>query len=273
MNRIFFSQVCVIIVFCTFILSEAFEQTVSIPNTKNGKTYKALVVCPDKYKKSTTHFAAIYLLHGYSGSYTTFSKIVDLEKYANVYGVMLICPDGNYNSWYLNSPVREGSQFRFYLINNVIPYIDTHFRTLARTETRAIIGTSMGGHGALTLLVQHPSVFCGAGSISGILDLTKFPKQWDLERILGNYSSHKNNWTKNSFVYLAESFQHRDKYILIDCGTEDFAIAVNRDAHQKLVTLGIDHEYFERTGKHDYNYVKKVLEHHIAFFSQVMNKK
>ena len=276
MKRIFTSQVYIIIifVFCSF-LSEAFEQTqaVSIPNTSSGNVYKALVVCPDTYKKSDIKFPVIFLLHGYGGNYYTFSRIADLEKYANTYGVILVCPDGNYNSWYINSPVRKNSQFRSYIINDVIPYIDDHFRTLARTESRAIIGTSMGGHGSLTLLIQHPSLFCGAGSISGILDLTKFPKQWDLERVLGKYSSHKNNWEKNSFVYLIETLQNKDKYILIDCGKGDFALSVNRDAHQKMVALGIDHEYFEREGKHNFIYVKKVLGHHIAFFSQVMDKK
>ncbi|MGD9200939.1 MAG: alpha/beta hydrolase family protein [Chitinispirillia bacterium] len=272
MKRIFNSQVCAILVFFKFFLSEAFEQTVTIPNTSNGKVYKALVVFPDIYKKGNNRFPAIFLLHGYSGNYRAFSKIVDLEEYADTHGVILVCPDGNYNSWYINSPIKKKSQFRSYIINDVIPYIDANFRTLARTEARAIIGTSMGGHGSLTLLLQHPSLFCGAGSISGILDLTKFPEQWDLEKILGNYSSHKNNWEKNSFVYLIELFDIRDKYILVDCGKGDFALSVNRDAHQKMLSLGINHRYFERDGKHDYNYVKNVLGHHIAFFSQVMKK-
>ena len=228
------------------VCSGPVTEKVSIPHSASGKSFKALVVTPSAYIDSKDRFPTLYLLHGYGGNYTSFSQIDNLEKYADRYTIILICPDGHYNSWYLDSPVKKSSQFDSYITRDVIPYIDNNYRTIASSKGRAIIGSSMGGHGALTLLAKHPDLFCGAGSISGILDLTAFPGEWDISHVLGPYSSNNTTWLQHSFLHIMEKLTGKKKGIIIDCGTNDFALQVNRDAHEKMKSLDIAHEYFER---------------------------
>jgi len=89
----------------------------------------------------------VYLLHGYSGDYLTWTRVAPLDEYADRYHVVFVCPDGNFNSWYMDSPVRADSKFESYIVDDVVPFIDKNYRTWAQARGRAIIGSSMGGHG------------------------------------------------------------------------------------------------------------------------------
>jgi endo-1,4-beta-xylanase len=45
------------------------------------------------------------------------------------------------------------------ILQELIPYIDRNYRTIASRDGRAIEGFSMGGAGALTLAMKHPDTF------------------------------------------------------------------------------------------------------------------
>jgi len=156
-----------------FFLSivNAEKKIVDIPSAIMNRSFKAYVITPSDYA-SGRRYPVIYLLHGYSHNFASWSKIVPLENYADTFKLMFVCPDGDYNSWYLDSPVKQNSLFATYIAKEVVPFIDSNYHTIADAKARAIIGSSMGGHGAVTLLAMHPDVFCGSGSISGIMDLT-----------------------------------------------------------------------------------------------------
>ncbi len=59
-------------------------------------------------------------------------------------------------SQYVDSTLGNYEQ---YVINEIVPFIDEHFSTLATRESRGIIGHSSGGYGAITLAMKHPDVF------------------------------------------------------------------------------------------------------------------
>ncbi len=46
-----------------------------------------------------------------------------------------------------------------YVVNEVVEYVDTTYRTIANKDSRGICGFSMGGYGALHLSMEHPDVF------------------------------------------------------------------------------------------------------------------
>ena len=69
------------------------------------KNIKAVVIMPDKYSKNTA-YPVVYLLHGYSGNYAGWiTKAPAIKNLADQYNLMIVCPDGNFGSWYLDSPV------------------------------------------------------------------------------------------------------------------------------------------------------------------------
>jgi S-formylglutathione hydrolase FrmB len=236
------------------------------------KNFNATIITPKEYKSCNKRFSTIYLLHGYSGDYATWARISPLDEYADSFHVVFVCPDGNYNSWYIDSPVKTASKFETYIAKEVVAFVDSVFRTWASASGRAIIGSSMGGHGATTLLARHPDLFCGAGSISGIMDLTEFPGEWDMAEVLGNYGQNAAQWSDNSFFFLLEKLAGKNKTIILDCGTSDFALPGNRKTHQKLLALGIPHEYYERQGSHSPLYARKVLGFHVKYLSGILLK-
>lgn len=63
-------------------------------------------------------------------------------------------PEGE-NGWYVNNYTNPKMQWENYIIEDLIPYVDGHYRTVALREGRAIAGLSMGGYGAMFLGLKH----------------------------------------------------------------------------------------------------------------------
>jgi S-formylglutathione hydrolase FrmB len=90
--------------------------------------------------------------------------------------------------------------------------------------------------------------------------------------VLGEYQKNMVVWKNSSFFWLMEKLSGKNKMIILDCGTSDFALPGNRKTHEKLARLGITHEYYERPGSHSPIYAQKVLESHIRYFSRILLK-
>ncbi len=66
---------------------------------------------------------------------------------------------------HINSPAI--GNYGDYLLDEVIPYVDAHYRTLAAGAHRAIMGRSSGGYGALYHVMTRPGMFAAAADHSG----------------------------------------------------------------------------------------------------------
>jgi S-formylglutathione hydrolase FrmB len=126
----------------------------------------------------------------------------------------------------------------------------------------------MGGHGALYLALRNPQTFQIAGSMSGGVDIRPFTKSWDLPLRLGNYETHPENWEDNSVVVIAEQADPEGYSLIIDCGTEDFFLDVNRDLQITLEDRGFKYEYSEREGAHNWPYWRESILRHLEFFKE-----
>jgi S-formylglutathione hydrolase FrmB len=231
------------------------------------KNVKCVVIMPERYKNDTMHFPVLYLLHGWSGDYSNWvSMASDLLHAVDQNGFLVVCPDGGYDSWYFDSPVDTAMKYETDIAIEIPAYIDSHYRTIANRNARAITGLSMGGHGALYLALRHQNYFGAAGSMSGGVDFRPFPDNWGIKDRLGNYTTHKNNWDKNVVINLVDSLQNGSLAIIFDCGVNDFFIQVNRNLHQKLLDKKIDHDYTERPGEHNWVYWNNSIQYQLLFF-------
>ena len=70
-------------------------------------------------------------------------------------------------SQYINSPAL--GRYEDHVIEELVPLVDSRFRTLAAPEHRGVIGKSSGGYGALMLGMRHPEIFGALVSHSGDL--------------------------------------------------------------------------------------------------------
>ena len=250
-----------------FSAQAAQVDTIQVFSASMNKNIKTCVIVPDNYKKSKKKFPVVYLLHGYSGNYATWVKsFKEVSQQVDRYGFIAIGVDGNYSSWYFNSPIDPTFKYETYIIDELVPFIDKKYKTIASREGRAISGLSMGGHGSLYLSLKHQDVFGAAGSMSGGVDIRPFSEKWNIKKRLGAINDFPDNWEKNTVVNLIELNQNNNLKLIIDCGVDDFFIDVNRELHQKMLALKIDHDYIERPGKHNIDYWENSLKFQLLFF-------
>jgi len=248
--------------------------TVAVYSDAMQKEIPAIVVTPDTYQNSEQSFPVIYLLHGYSDSYSGWvTKATSIPALANQHQVIVVLPDGGYNSWYLNSPKDQDSQYETHIAEEVVKYVDTNYRTIAKANSRAITGLSMGGHGGLFLGIRHQDTFGAAGSMSGGVDLTYNIQGWELPEKLGSYASNPTLWDSLSVVNMVEKIDPEQLKIIVDCGTDDFFFEINRKLHRKLLEADIPHDYIERPGSHNWTYWDNAVQYQFLFFSNFFKSK
>ncbi|MBI3138874.1 MAG: esterase family protein [Sphingobacteriales bacterium] len=252
--------------FSSLFAEAASVDTAGIYSPSMKKEYKCVIIKPDSYKKAK-EFPVVYLLHGHSGWYANWIlRVPELKTWADEYQLMIVCPDGGYNSWYLDSPVDSTVKFETYIATEVPAYIDAHYNTLKDRKARAITGLSMGGHGGLFIGFRHAGTFGACGSMSGGVDLQPFKKNWQLAEKVGDTISYAENWKKYSVINVIETIPKDTLRIIIDCGTEDFFFNVNNALHRKLLLLKIPHDYIERPGRHEWNYWRNAVQYQLLFF-------
>lgn len=68
-------------------------------------------------------------------------------------------------SQYVDSPAT--GRYMTYLCDEVVPWVDAHYRTLAHRDHRGIAGKSSGGYGAMITPMKRPDVFGGFATHAG----------------------------------------------------------------------------------------------------------
>ncbi len=244
--------------------------TLEIYSPAMRKISRCLVIKPDNYTATGAPYPTLYLLHGWSGHYASWlTDAPQLRQHANAHQMMIVCPDGGYDSWYLDSPVDTAVRYATHIGQEVVDYIDYYYHTRRERSGRAIAGLSMGGHGAITLAVRFADRFGAAGSMAGGLDLRPFKiNGWDLQGVLGNPLLHGRNWEAYSAISLVERWPTQPLPLIIDCGVDDFFINVNRAMHRRLLEAKIPHEYTERPGAHNADYWGQAIDFQMLFFDR-----
>jgi enterochelin esterase-like enzyme len=126
------------------------------------------VYLPPSYTKNRNErYPVLYFLHGYLAYAETYVNAMWASDGADkdVTGgtskeMIIVFPDSHtiYNgSMYSNSPTT--GDWEAYLTEDLIQYIDGHYRTMATRESRGLAGHSMGGYGTLRIGMKHPELY------------------------------------------------------------------------------------------------------------------
>ena len=259
--------------------------TLAIPSAAMHKTYRAAVVLPASYARNKkARYPVLYLLHGAYGHFSDWlGKTPDkqlLHRLADQYNLIIVNPEGETFSFYLDSPVTTDSKFETYLTQEVLPAIDRAYRTVASRQGRVISGLSMGGHGALYLSARHPDLYCAAGSMSGALDLQSFNRKLapaDAARraalwapVLGSETENPERFAANSVLALVDRLHSNGLPLIVDCGVEDGLLEINREVHRRLLYNNTPHDYTERPGGHTWAYWQAALPYQVLFLVGVL---
>ena len=212
---------------------------------------------------------ALFLLHGWSGCYRNWADKSDLQAVADESGFIIICPDGFYDSWYVNGKNPEDMQWRDFFDKELYPQIMEKY--FLAPEKTFITGLSMGGHGAINLFLDHTSRFRGAGSMSGVLDLNEEQGRLGLERLLGPYGPENPRHDEESAIRRIERAKGTDKLMVISCGYSDKLYPCNRAFCERCKELGVPYVELYSPGVHSWKYWDYALRLHLWYFSRIVN--
>ncbi|WP_262250395.1 alpha/beta hydrolase [Parapedobacter soli] len=242
--------------------------TVSVRSDAMDKTVKTVIITPKDYTQRDS-FPVVYLLHGYSGNYADWvNKAPEIKDFADQYGLIIVCPDGGYGSWYWDSPVDPSFRYETFVSGELVTWVDGQYKTIANRDGRAITGLSMGGHGALYLAMKHSDVYGAAGSTAGGVDIRPFPLNWDMAKRLGSYADYPERWESHTVINLVHRLTPNSLALIIDCGTSDFFYGVNEQLHRKLLDRNIPHTYITGPGAHNWEYWQRSIGYQLLFFDR-----
>ncbi|HWK56177.1 MAG TPA: alpha/beta hydrolase family protein [Parapedobacter sp.] len=246
--------------------------TVSVWSEAMNKAVKSVIVTPTNYVQQRA-FPVVYLLHGYSGDYADWvNKAPEIKDLSDRYGLIIVCPDGGYGSWYWDSPLDNSFRYETFVSDELITWVDGNYKTIASRNGRAITGLSMGGHGALYLAMKHVDVYGAAGSTAGGVDIRPFPLNWDIAERLGSYADHPERWDNHTVVNLLHRLTPNALALIIDCGTSDFFYGVNEQLHRKLLDRNIPHTYITGPGAHNWEYWQQSIIYQLLYFNEFFSK-
>ncbi len=130
------------------------------------------VYLPPSYATDPTrHYPVVYFLHGFTDRddqwygptehWINLPKVVDKSLQApGNREIIFVTPNAftRYQGSMYSSSVTTGDWEKF-VSEELVAYIDAHYRTIPQSASRGLAGHSMGGYGTLRIGMKHPDVF------------------------------------------------------------------------------------------------------------------
>jgi enterochelin esterase-like enzyme len=251
-----------------------------------------MVMPPGYASDARKLYPVLYFLHpwGLSPRYITDKLNIHMHLWRGIADgslppMVIVLPTG-YRSFYMNAadppgydwtPVIESHQEFFrdalnqygqygdYLLKEVIPYTEAHYRVRTDRAGRAIGGISMGGAAAAVHAFRDPSRFSAVGIhspalFSGPPENGGPPWIFGLDResfAMRNPADVARNLTPDS--------QPR---IYLDTGSRDMMRGLVEQLHDVLDERGIAHHFVINAGGHDKTYWEPRMPEYLAFYAQ-----
>lgn len=227
-----------------------------------GREMPYRVILPRDYhnkRNRSVRYPVLFLLHGLWGDFANWTDRNEPGAFLTN-GLIVVTPEGG-NGWYVDSATEPGDRYESYLVRELVPEIDSKFRTRADRESRFVAGLSMGGYGALKFGLKHPDLFGIVGSFSGVLDAplrtqTLQGLQASLRTAFGDYDSAVR--AENDLFALAAAVPDARRkalpFIYLDCGVDDVFLGSSREFSKLLADRKIAHEFRQLPGGHSWLY-------------------
>lgn len=121
-----------------------------------------IVVLPPGYDRDNRRYPVVYALHGYSIGAAQWIQEIHMPQTAEgafaqgTREMIIVLPDSRneHNGSFYSNSVTTGN-FENFIADELIEFIDGRYRTLARPESRGLVGHSMGGYGAARIGIRR----------------------------------------------------------------------------------------------------------------------
>jgi enterochelin esterase-like enzyme len=138
------------------------------------------VTLPRRYEEEPTRrYPVVYLLHGRGDTMHAWEdgalelhRLAEAGRIPSVIAVMPDAPASGRASYYINSrfsgneELPAGQAMETAIAVDLVAHVDKAYRTLRSRNSRVVAGYSMGGYGALRLVLAHPDKFGAAVVLS-----------------------------------------------------------------------------------------------------------
>ncbi len=212
-----------------------------------------LVYTPPGYDDTDERYPSVYVLQGFTGFVSMWAnrsayRQPFLETADAVFasgqapGCIVVYVDAwtaYGGSQFVDSPAT--GRYHSYLCDEVVPWVDAHYRTLTGPQHRGVQGKSSGGFGALITPMLRPDLFGGLASHAGdsLYECSYIPEFAKAARALRDYDGDIWRWWQEFRSRTAFTKEH-DDLLLITLGC---SAAFSADAD------GTVHLPFDRTGR------------------------
>lgn len=224
------------------------------PSATAGFDRRLTVYTPAGYETSKAKYPVLYVLHGIGGDEDAWvtqgraTQILDnLIARGEAKPMIVVFTNGNIAceaaplenaDGYVNPTMSlpktmEGTFEKSF--PEIVKFIDSRYRTIAKKQSRAICGLSMGGFHTLNISLNYPDMFNYSGMFSaaiGVSDPSISPLYQDFDGKLAKY------------------FAKKPALLWIGIGKTDFLIQSNNDFRAKLDANGFPYKYMETDGGH-----------------------
>jgi S-formylglutathione hydrolase len=234
----------------------------------------------------------LWWLSGLTCTEENFTIKAGAQRYAAEQGVFIVAPDtsprglnlpgdndaydfGVGAGFYVDAtqePWSRHYRMETYVRDELSDVVFQHFP--GRRDRQGISGHSMGGHGALTLALKHPTIYRSVSAMAPIVTPSSCP--WGEKAFSGYLGPDRSAWQRYDATALVEKGYRHPTTILVDQGTKDpflatqlqpelFAAACEK-AKQPIDLRfrdGYDHSYFfvaTFIGSHIEHHAKILLE-------------
>ena len=207
------------------------------PSKSTGSLRRLTVYTPPNYDQSHDRLPVLYLCHGANADETAWTRlgranlILDnLLAAGKIKPFLVVMPFGYGVPPGTGGGGDSNALFSRDLIEDVIPYVQSHYRAETTRDRRAIVGLSMGGGQALSIGLNHLELFSHVGGFSSGLRVADFPK---------------------TYVNLtAKDANQKLKLLWVGCGAQDGAFAASKSFSEFLKERGVRHTFRESEGAH-----------------------
>lgn len=253
-------------------------ETCSIKSKLLNAKVQYNVYLPDGYDRSL-HYPVVYLLHGFTDTYTAWVERGNMQKIADeaiksgkARPMVIVMPNAGgpktAETWngYFNMP---GWPYHDFFFQELLPEVEKKYHCGGTKDMRAVMGLSMGGGGSTVYAQRHPDMFCACYAMS--------PWLTDAENTVrpGNNPDKvalvKAAVTQNSALKFVETASEARKDSLrtvrwyLDCGDDDFLFDQSVRLHQLMRTRRIPGELRVRDGGHTWVYWQAALQTALPF--------
>ena len=217
-----------------------------------GAKRRAHVYTPPGYMDGNTSFPVLYLVHGAGDSDDSWgtvgraNNIIDnLLAAGDAKPMIIVMPFGH-------TPDRgqqnmlNNNDFGNDLINDLMPFVEGHFRTLQGPENRAMAGLSMGGAHTIRNGLPRSDLFDYIGIFSMGLGVVGGNDQ------VAEYTAQNDAALRRS----AENL----KLVYYAIGKDDFLYGTVAPTRAMLDEYGIDYVYHESAGGHTWINWRRYLQ-------------